>query len=60
MSYEKQFDDFMPHTVTVDPWTATGAYGNHTNSTGSRRPDFIVPADPAPIEPLAEDCLLAP
>ena len=29
-------------------------------STGSRRPDFIVPSDQRPIEPLAEDCLLAP
>lgn len=29
-------------------------------STGSRRPDFIVPSDQGPIEPLAEDCLLAP
>lgn len=28
-------------------------------STGSRRPDFIVPSDQRPIAPLAEDCLLA-
>lgn len=27
-------------------------------STGSRRPNFVVPTDVTPIEPLAEDCLL--
>jgi ectoine hydroxylase len=47
----------------MSPWGRTlmsltvNALDNQTR--GSRRPDYIVPKDRTPLEPLAEDCLLA-
>jgi len=46
----------------LSPWGRTlasltvNALDNQTR--GSRRPDYIVPADRTPLEPLGEDCLL--
>lgn len=47
----------------MSPWGRTlmsltiNALDNQTR--GSRRPDYIVPSDRTPLEPLGEDCLLA-
>ncbi len=47
----------------MSPWGRTlmsltiNALDNQTR--GSRRPDYIVPADRTPLEPLGEDCLMA-
>ncbi len=47
----------------MSPWGRTlmsltiNALDNQTR--GSRRPDYIVPSDRTPLEPLGEDCLMA-